>query len=93
MKLTLYDHRGARGTCRFFTDLGIANKFTLTAAGDLQTRKTDYLYSLRIHLSPTEMETLRQRLNDLHEKKKTRDPIILLEAEQILKERGEHGDS
>lgn len=88
MKIWLYDHREEH-LRRFSRNLGTADKFSVTALGEISIKKTDYLYSLHLQLTKKEMETLRQRLNDIHDKTgRVKKPLAVMQAEEVLEGHG-----
>jgi hypothetical protein len=85
MEIALYDHRRERGE-GFHQDLGKIKRFSLTASGDLRIPKTDLLFSLDVHFTMAELNTLWVRICELHEKKKLKRPVVIEMAQNILKE-------
>lgn len=69
--------------------LGTTPHFSLSKAGNLVTKQTDLMYSLRIHFDQAEMEALYSRLGevlDARGRKKSKAGILRV-ADQILKEK------
>jgi hypothetical protein len=91
MKIALYDHRKTRG-CGFYQDIGAIKKWFLNKEGDLRIAKTDLLYSLTIHFTKKELEILRQRLNEIHDKKLPKNSVALDFALQAIKSKEVTGD-
>jgi len=88
MKIALYDHR-KKHTFGYYQDLGHFDHFFLNARGAIRVGKGDFLYSLDIELTKKEMEALRRRLNELHDRRRPGKGALiledaLLEAREIL---------
>lgn len=78
MEIMLYDHRLDNSICDFRSarSLGKTKKFRINMEGYLNIDNTDLLYSIRIELSKHELDILRGRLNEIHDrlqKRKRRD--------------------
>lgn len=87
MQASLYDHR-KKYSDGFYQNLGKIERFSCNGQGDLRIYKTDLLYSLIIHFTKGEMESLRTRLNELHDKKsRVGQALVLVEAQEILKQK------
>jgi len=88
MEITVYDYRNKYHTGSQ-QSLGKSAGLTVTKAGDINIKKTDLLYALKIHLNPEEVEDLYAKLDAIMEyrgRKKKR-AHILDAADQILKEK------
>ena len=89
MEIHLYDHRNeSYGIDGFHQYLGKFTRFFFTRTGELNIRKGDLLYSMRIHFTKKETEALRERLNEMTMTSgRQRYNKIISEAEEILKKR------
>jgi hypothetical protein len=88
LHINLFDYRNSLHVGRP-SDLGTTPHFSLSKAGNFNTKQTDLMYSLRIHFEQAEMAALYSRLGevlDARSRKKSK-PTILGIADQILKEK------
>lgn len=86
MNIWLYDHRETYGR-GFSRELGDFSTWNLTATGTIHIKENQKLWALRVQLSSKDMGMLRQRLNDLHDKKEGKKSAVLRQVEQFLKDK------